>query len=533
MVRSRTTETLWRVLTAARVFSLAVGLGLAAVTGQVPGIAAAFLALCVLAAVMSIPAPASALQAIAPVAEGALVALVLVGLGDSGTPLLVYLVIPCLVAGLQVGGKWPVVVAAAECFAAVAAVLTTNQVHLTSATLEVTAPWMLAGLGLGLLGSWMRASNGGSAAEQAGYESAHRLLGQLRAVSRRLPSGLDTTVLAEQILQYTLDTSDAERAVVLVVGDGSGLSTLASKGEPFREDLEHDPLVEECWRSEQPQSGSIDDQVLGVAHRMVIPIRVGPRLVGVVVADAATRADKATISRLRPYLDEHGLRLEAALLFDQVRDTATLEERGRLAREIHDGIAQEIASLGYLVDDLVASAPDAQDAARELRREFTRVVSELRLSIFDLRSNVTPHGGLGLALSDYAREVGKRSGLTVHFALTEQSGRLRITVETELLRIAQEAITNARKHAFANNLWVTLNTDSPIIMLRIEDDGVGSAQFRENHYGLRIMQERANRIGGELTVSERPRGGTTVMVAVWPSTNTTTGEDDEHLSSAR
>jgi len=305
---------------------------------------------------------------------------------------------------------------------------------------------------------------------------------------------------------------------------------LASKGEPFRENLEHDLIVKECWRAEQPQSGSVDHEDRDSFNRTVIPLRVGTRLIGVVVVDAQTRADKATVSRLRPFLEEHSLRLEAALLFDQVRSTATLEERGRLAREIHDGVAQEIASLGYLVDDLVASAPEAHDAARELRREFTRVVSELRLSIFDLRSNVTPHGGLGLALSDYTREVGKRSGMTVHLALTEQSSRMHITVETELLRIAQEAITNARKHAFANNLWVTLNSESPIVMLRIEDDGVGSATFREHHFGLRIMQERANRIGGELTVSERPRGGTTVMVTVWPSANTTTGEQDEHLS---
>ena len=123
-------------------------------------------------------------------------------------------------------------------------------------------------------------------------------------------------------------------------------------------------------------------------------------------------------------LDEHALRLDTALAFDEVRSLATMEERQRLAREIHDGVAQEIASLGYTVDDLLASA--TSDGQRRkliaLRGELTRMVSELRLSIFDLRSAIS--GGLGSALSDYVREVGARSGMTVHLTLDEAPTRL-------------------------------------------------------------------------------------------------------------
>ncbi len=110
---------------------------------------------------------------------------------------------------------------------------------------------------------------------------------------------------------------------------------------------------------------------------------------------------------------------------------------------------------------------------RALRRELTRIISELRLSIFDLRSEVHADIGLGSALSDYVRSVGTGSSLTVHLILDEAPSRLGIETETELMRIAQEAITNARRHAGAENLWVTCRVDPPRALLRIEDDGSG------------------------------------------------------------
>jgi signal transduction histidine kinase len=254
-----------------------------------------------------------------------------------------------------------------------------------------------------------------------------------------------------------------------------------------------------------------------------------------VVAELEQPQPRRGVNQLQRRIDQHSLRLETAMLFTEVQSMATTEERHRLAREIHDGVAQEIASLGYLVDDLAASTDGehGQQAARALRQELTRVVNELRLSIFDLRSTVSHHGGLGQALSDYTREVGAKAGMTVHLALAENAQRLRLDVETELLRIAQEAITNARKHSRANNLWVSLTVNASTTLLRVEDDGVGSVEMRDDHYGLRMMHERATRIGAELAIAKRPRGGTTVVVAIQPSETTSSGEHRDHLSPAR
>ncbi len=228
------------------------------------------------------------------------------------------------------------------------------------------------------------------------------------------------------------------------------------------------------------------------------------------------------------------LRLETAVLFGEIRSIATVEERRRLAREIHDGIAQELASLGYTMDDLTAraqlgSVDDFENELRTLRRELTRIISELRLSIFDLRSEVHAEIGLGSALSDYVRSVGTGSSLTVHLILDEAPSRLRIETETELMRIAQEAITNARRHAGAKNLWVTCRVDPPRALLCVEDDGAGVRGRRDDSFGMDIMRERARRIGANLSISDREVGGTVVEVTVgsgWESTHANNEHND-------
>jgi signal transduction histidine kinase len=236
--------------------------------------------------------------------------------------------------------------------------------------------------------------------------------------------------------------------------------------------------------------------------------------VGVLVVDASLPIGADKLAELSALLDERALPLDTAMLFDQVRTLATVEERHRLAREIHDGVAQEIASLAYLVDDL-AVAPDAARVARiaQLRSELTRIVDDLRLSIFDLRSHVGRTSSLGTVLGDYLLEVGSRSGTAVVLTLDETPEPLRLEVAEQLLRIVQEAVTNARKHSGAAHLWVTCLVRPPAVQVTVEDDGSGIRDAgRANSFGVGIMRERAARIGATLEISERTGGGTRVSV---------------------
>lgn len=191
----------------------------------------------------------------------------------------------------------------------------------------------------------------------------------------------------------------------------------------------------------------------------------------------------------------------------------TAEERHRLAREIHDGVAQQIVGLGYLVDEIemLSTESGIREVAATLRQEITRMVTDLRFSIYDLRHQVAEQHLSG-ALAEYVREISGQSDLRAHVSFEEQGGPLPRRTETEVMRVVQEAIANVRRHARANNVWVTLFTDGDDIHLTVADDGVGSAKPRGRHYGLQTMRERAEKIGAILTVEDRVGGGTVVSL---------------------
>jgi nitrate/nitrite-specific signal transduction histidine kinase len=106
--------------------------------------------------------------------------------------------------------------------------------------------------------------------------------------------------------------------------------------------------------------------------------------------------------------------------------------------------------------------------------------------------------------------------MTVHLTLDEAPSRLRAETETELLRIAQEAITNARKHSGARNLWVHCRVRPPQARIQVRDDGAGLGGSRDDSYGMRIMRERAGRIQAKLRIDTGRDGasGTTVLVTL-------------------
>jgi signal transduction histidine kinase len=514
-----------QVAITSRVFCIAAVVGIALAsrdTGALRGVAAV---LVVGALSVYLARVTGGTRLFALTTETLVVALVMGLTFPDSIALMPYLVVLTLLSGLFCRIPGVLAVMIAQLVGILVVPLASSGIVAVGDRAVALAPWLLTNLGAGLLGVWAR--NLGhtklTGDSDAQYESARQLLTQLRGVARRLSAGLDSNGMSAQLMETVHEALGDRYTAVFVRAHASVLIPLGFRGEGAAQVLgPADPIVERCWSEAGPVQGVVPSGNRDARHRVALPLRVGTRMIGVVFSSSSEPADESSLEPLMREVDAHSLRLDTALVFDEIRTMATADERQRLAREIHDGIAQEVASLGYVIDYMASSSsdPEVAQGLRDLRGELTRVVADLRLSIFDLRSDVSPTNGLGSALSDYVRQVGTRSGLTVHLTLNEAPTRLSPAVEAELLRIAQEAVTNARKHASAKNLWVDCWTNPPQAKLVVRDDGTGIQGGREDSYGFSIMRERAQRIDAKLEIGNvsgaSGHTGTVVQVSVEP-----------------
>lgn len=359
--------------------------------------------------------------------------------------------------------------------------------------------------------------------------STGRLLGQLRALIRQVPPGLRPEAVAEQVLAGLASCAPYDRAGVFVQSHGTTLVQLAARDgvgdpatPPWELDLGRDGPLGDAWFSQLPQVRDRQLPLRQAADRsgsaLVLPLHVGGRSFGLVAAEIERPASypAPAVRAAERVVAEHTARLNVAVLIADLAARATVRERRRLAREIHDGIAQELAALGYLIDGLVANLPIGgtfDEQVRTARATVSGLLREVRGSISDLRTTADEHGGLGAALSACARAAGRSAPFAVLLSIEESPGRLRADIEAELLRIGQEAIANARRHARAERLWLTCIVHPPAVLLRIEDDGIGPFHDRRpDSAGLDIMRERAETLGASLSVTEREPSGTCVEV---------------------
>ena len=392
-----------------------------------------------------------------------------------------------------------------------------------------SAQWVLVALVSGVLAARIHGLSSEPTSMDR-YAEARRLLAQLRAVTRGLPGSLDPGTVAQTLMEDCTTTGRAEHGAVLLHVGGDQLVPLALHGYqrvPWRADLAEDGPITRAWLSgapvvdrRLPDTGS--GGVRAGSTLVVLPIVVGDSRVGVVALE--WRATGGWSPELLPSLVEaverHALPLETAALFDELRIAAATEERSRLAREMHDGIAQDLAYLGYQLDALTAvlrrtGAEEGVQQARALRAQMTSLISDLRLSISDLRSSVGPGRGLGAALSEYARSAGTSSGIRVHLSLKEGSTRLPADTEVQLLRIAHEAVGRARRRPGTANLFVTLEVDPPSASLIIEDDAPNTDEAVDGVTSAdRGMHERALELGARFRAEHRLPTGTRICVTL-------------------
>jgi signal transduction histidine kinase len=230
------------------------------------------------------------------------------------------------------------------------------------------------------------------------------------------------------------------------------------------------------------------------------------------------------IQALRYRVRQRTLQLQSTMtrLQKETQLSATLAERNRLAGEIHDSVEQGLNGL-ILHLDTIAKLADHPNKVREYLSLARNMVAfsraEVKHAVWDLQSPIFESADLGTALTRIAKQISPDGKPRVTVQIQGETRPLSKSVEHHLLRIGQEAITNAVKHARANHIAVTVTYTEDGMRLSVQDDGCGFQpdaflSHGVGHFGLRSLRVRGKRMNGQLDVSSQPGQGTTVQVTV-------------------
>jgi signal transduction histidine kinase len=290
------------------------------------------------------------------------------------------------------------------------------------------------------------------------------------------------------------------------------LGALLETAEPYRvDDIRRDPRFE-GWPAAHPDMGPF----LGV------PVIGEAGLVGAIYVtrgDGAAPFDGRDLRRLELLAGHAAVAMDNALLWERTRELATAEERDRLALELHDTLTQRLFSLRLTARTAAASDDPAVvgDLLATIGEQAAEALAELRTLILELRPADVETQGLEPALTNHVDLLRRAHGMTIDLDV-DLTVRLDSRAERELLRVAQEALANAVRHAAASRIAVRLVSDTAGVRLEVADDGVGfdpqDPRLRATRLGLTSMRHRARSLGGRMRIDSAPGKGTTVALEV-------------------
>lgn len=341
-----------------------------------------------------------------------------------------------------------------------------------------------------------------------------------REVDHALRADLNLRQLLERLLTEMISACEADGgAIFLRDADNARLETWCA-----RQLDDGTALAQTILRAERAQILTSENAPL--AAFIGAPLRLGTR------ADGAIVLRRASGSFTRQHLDwlttlasTAALAIRNAQLYARSEEAAIIEERTRIAREIHDGLAQDLT---YLVLKISAAQKLAgQGKFKELRKELDEISDQLRRDMRDVRHTIFALRPLDIetegfipALTQFVKEFGMSTEIETQLVTQGEASHLSPKLETALFRLTQEALNNVRKHARAKHVQIELIFEPPhAARLRVRDDGIGfdpvkalSAARARGSVGLVQMRERAERAGGTFTLDTAPGQGTEIRV---------------------
>ena len=436
------------------------------------------------------------------------------------SPGMLLLLIPAFRAG-EVRGRLAAVAAVTmSMIVALGAALASGP--LTSGNVTSSLQWAILALGVGLLGAFTavltdRRTRPRSPSAPAAQEAA-RLLRRLSDIAGTLDGGFDAPAAAELLLHAVNDKIPGSRMAVLVGVGSEPAVPLALRGIdrlPWPSPTTADSLIGRVWRTGVAEAGlwaSVNEERAIAAA----PLRNsdGARI-GIVVIDRLASAPFVNddLRALVNIAQGHGANVDVALIFAALRQNAAFEERERLAREMHDGIAQELVALGYRIDaarrQATAAAPQFASTLDDMRSDLSRVLADLRLRIADLRLAVRPDQGLGAVVGARLQQFGAATGLTMGLRLSESPYRLPAHLETLIYRLILDVLNDARNAHGVSGIEARLDVNAPQAWLEITHDG-------ESHLAADAFRDHPLvALGATIEVQPKPgAGGVTVSLSL-------------------
>ena len=392
------------------------------------------------------------------------------------------LLVPAFRAGEVRGRLAPAfVVAVATLIAVVAALIRED---LTTGYLKSNLQWAILATGLGVVGAWTAQlkdrRSGPRSPDTPAAQEAVRLLRRLSDLSGALDGGFDAPASAELLLHAVKDKIPGSRMAVLVGVGSEPAVPLALRGIdrlPWPSPTTADSVLGRVWRDGVAEAGfwSSVNEERAIASAPLCDSD-GARI-GIVVVDrfASAPFDQDDLLALVNLANGHSPNVDVALIFAALRQKAAFEERERLAREMHDGIAQELVALGYRIDvarrQAATEAPEFAPTLGEVRADLSRVLTDLRLRIADLRLAVRPDQGLGAVVGARLQQFGAATGLTVGLRLSESPYRLPAHLETLIYRLILDFLNDARNARGITGIEARLDVNAPQAWLQISHDG--------------------------------------------------------------
>ncbi|MBI2953213.1 MAG: GAF domain-containing protein [Chloroflexi bacterium] len=258
---------------------------------------------------------------------------------------------------------------------------------------------------------------------------------------------------------------------------------------------------------------------------LVVPIRIAGKPVGALIIGyhAPHTFHLNDLRLLTGLANQVAVAINTAHLHERLRALSAMEERQRLAREMHDGLAQLLGTVtarATATGELLAQGNmlDAQGQLGRLRESAQKAYLEVRQSILGLRTP-SPHAqGLLEALNDYVGRLNEQQEMSIEMISLEETHfhDLSPAVEVQAIRIIQEALNNVQKHSQAKRASININRDSEWLTITIQDDGqgfdIGRTYDLGSHFGLQMMRERAESVGGRLSIKTALGQGTLLTV---------------------